>query len=186
MASAFGHAALSLALGRYRARSARSWKFLILMIVCSILPDFDVIAFSFGIPYGHPLGHRGFSHSILFAALLGVFFSFAFFSRPGERYRFSHEQRVTAVYLFLATLSHGVLDAMTDGGLGVGFFIPFENSRHFFEFRPIHVSPLSIRAFFERDGWTVLKSEFVWVGRIIFALLFTQFILERFRYARRR
>jgi len=32
-------------------------------------------------------------------------------------------------YLFLATASHGVLDAMTNGGLGVAFFSPFDNRR---------------------------------------------------------
>ena len=29
------------------------------------------------------------------------------------------------VVLFLSTISHGILDAMTSGGNGVGFFIPF-------------------------------------------------------------
>src|SRR5215831_7502105 len=44
-------------------------------------------------------------------------------------------------YLFLATASHGVLDAMTNGGLGVAFFSPFDTTRYFLPWRPIRVSP---------------------------------------------
>ena len=39
------------------------------------------------------------------------------------------------LYLFLSTASHGVLDALTDGGLGVAFFSPFDQTRYFFPFR---------------------------------------------------
>jgi len=38
----------------------------------SILPDIDALGFMAGIPYGHPLGHRGFTHSIVFALLAGA------------------------------------------------------------------------------------------------------------------
>jgi inner membrane protein len=36
--------------------------------VCAALPDIDVIGFRFGIDYGALLGHRGFTHSLAFAA----------------------------------------------------------------------------------------------------------------------
>ena len=36
------------------------------------LPDFDVVAFKLGIAYHDAFGHRGFSHSLLFAAILGA------------------------------------------------------------------------------------------------------------------
>ena len=38
--------------------------------------------------------------------------------------------------------SHGVLDALTDGGPGVAFLAPFDDTRYFFPWRPIRVSPL--------------------------------------------
>jgi inner membrane protein len=66
-------------------------------------------------------------------------------------------------YLFLATASHGLLDAMTDGGLGVAFFSPFENSRYFLPWRPIVVAPISIRRFFSGRGVEVMKSELLWI-----------------------
>ena len=67
------------------------------------------------------------------------------------------------MYLFIATASHGLLDAMTDGGLGVAFFSPLDNSRYFLPWRPIRVSPIGITPFFTARGLAVLKSEFVWI-----------------------
>jgi inner membrane protein len=60
---------------------------------------------------------------------------------------------------------------MTNGGLGVAFFAPFDNSRYFFSFTPIQVSPISVRAFFSERGMRALASELVWIclPAIIFA-----------------
>ncbi len=66
-------------------------------------------------------------------------------------------------YLFLATASHGVLDAMTNGGLGVAFFSPFDNSRYFLPWRPIRVSPLSFGRFFSARGYLILQNELLWI-----------------------
>jgi len=63
------------------------------------------------------------------------------------------------IVIFLSTISHGLLDAMTSGGKGVGFFIPFNNSRFFFPFREIVVSPIGIEKFFSKWGIKVLLSE---------------------------
>jgi inner membrane protein len=59
-------------------------------------------------------------------------------------------------------MSHGLLDAMTDGGLGVAFFAPFHNERFFFPWTPIRVSPIGA-GFFSARGLTTLKSELLWV-----------------------
>jgi len=63
----------------------------------------------------------------------------------------------------LATASRGFLDAMTDGGLGVAFFSPFDNHRYFFPWRPIRVSPIGIGRFFSPRGLDVLQSELLWI-----------------------
>jgi len=58
------------------------------------------------------------------------------FPRPPERWtRF-----LLFSYFFVVTASRGALDAMTDGGLGIAFFAPFDNRRYFFPFRSIKVS----------------------------------------------
>ena len=67
------------------------------------------------------------------------------------------------LFLFLATASHGVLDAMTSGGGGVAFFAPFDDERYFLPWRPILVSPMSIRRFFSERGARVLANELIWV-----------------------
>jgi len=67
------------------------------------------------------------------------------------------------VYFFLATASHGLLDAMTDGGLGVGFFAPFDNHRYFLPCPPSRVSPTGVGRFFTDRGLAVLQSELLWI-----------------------
>jgi inner membrane protein len=67
------------------------------------------------------------------------------------------------LYLFLATASHGVLDAMTNGGLGVAFFSPFDDRRFFLLWRPIRVSPIAFGRFFSLQGYLILKNELLWI-----------------------
>jgi inner membrane protein len=66
-------------------------------------------------------------------------------------------------YFFLCTASHGVLDAMTDGGLGVAFLSPFDPTRYFFPVHPVMVSPIGFGAFFTGDLGRVLASEVQWI-----------------------
>ena len=126
------------------------------------LPDLDVVGFRFGVPYGHMLGHRGLSHSIVFALLLGACLAWllpvAVQTPPKPRMRL-----ILFGFLCLSTLSHGLLDALTSGGLGVAFFAPFDNQRYFFPWRPIRVSPITVRGFFSMRGVQVLRSELQWI-----------------------
>jgi inner membrane protein len=48
---------------------------------------------------------------------------------------------------------------MTNGGLGIGFFIPFNYQRYFLPWKPIAVSPIGISGFFSNWGVKVLKNE---------------------------
>jgi inner membrane protein len=124
--------------------------------VCSMLPDADVIGFRLGIRYGDLLGHRGLSHSLLFAAALAAL------ATPVARVEGGPQWGKIWTYLLLATASHGLLDALTDGGLGVAFFAPFDTTRYFFPFRPIEVSPIG-PGFFSRRGLMVIASEMLWI-----------------------
>ena len=69
MASAFTHAFVAVAAGKIYARDPMPRRFWATSIALSILPDLDVIGFAFGIRYEDFLGHRGFSHSIVFAMI---------------------------------------------------------------------------------------------------------------------
>jgi inner membrane protein len=160
MASVFSHAAVALAIGRISTSRSMPPRFWWLSILCSILPDADVLSFVFGIDYGSLLGHRGLTHSLSFAVILGIVV---------VRIWFQDEQTWSRIWWMLiahfsfVTASHGMLDAMTDGGLGVAFFAPFDNARYFFPWRPILVSPIGIAQFFSGYGLDVLLNEFLWI-----------------------
>ncbi len=158
MASAFTHTFVALALGKTFQHPIMTWRLLLLGMTCSIVPDLDVMGFYFGIHYGDLWGHRGMTHSILFAALLSAAFVALWYrQKPWPA------QVGIFVYLFICTASHGVLDALTDGGLGVAFFSPFDTSRYFFAARPVVVSPIGISSFFTEDAFHVLASEVQWI-----------------------
>jgi len=169
MASLFGHGLVAYTTSKL-VDSKSSRLLLILAISSAVLPDLDVLAFKFGIDYLHPMGHRGFTHSILFAFVLSILLSFLF----GKARKLTF-----MVVIFLATLSHGVLDAMTTGGKGVGFFIPFDNSRFFFPLRPIKVSPIGINEFFSEWGTNVILSELRYIGIPCFLILAILFYKKR-------
>lgn len=126
---------------------------------CTVVPDLDVIGFGYGIPYGHLLGHRGLTHSLAFAAVLALALTLNGFR--GEAWR---GRRIPiALFLFFCAASHGFFDAMTDGGLGVAFFSPFDERRYFLPLRPIAVSPIGIHGFFGPRSAAVLATELLWV-----------------------
>lgn len=123
-----------------------------------MVPDLDVIGFFFGIRYGDLWGHRGLTHSLFFAGLLSAV-------PVGLRHRRESTSAKTwlFVYFFLCTASHGVLDAMTDGGLGVALFSPFDSTRYFLPFQPVAVSPIGIGNFFNQQAFRILASEAAWI-----------------------
>jgi len=155
----FTHAAVALAAGHATKPKSREARFWVLAVLCSILPDVDVFAFPLGIPYD-PLGHRGFFHSPFFGLLVGLTVTAIFFR---EIPRFSRPWWGHFAFFSLLTASHGVLDALTDGGLGIALLAPFDNSRYFLPWTPIRVSPIGIEAFLSERGWAALKSELLWI-----------------------
>jgi inner membrane protein len=144
--------------------------------LCAILPDADVIGLAYGVRYGSLFGHRGITHSIAFAFLLGVIVGvFAF---RGVRSGLSKSGLI--IYFTLVTLSHPVLDMMTDGGSGVALFAPFSAERYFLPWRPIEVSPIGMR-FFSQRGLEVLESEIVWVWLPALLLLLAAWLYHKAR-----
>ena len=126
---------------------------------CALLPDVDVLLlFALGVPYASMLGHRGITHSLPFAVVLGALVALAL-----RRRGVAPSPLASWLYLSTATASHGVLDAFTDGGLGVAFFAPFSASRYFFPVRPIEVSPLGVPRFLSDRGVEILANELVWI-----------------------
>jgi inner membrane protein len=160
MPSAFTHLFVAGALGKTATAENMPARFWVLAAVCTLLPDVDIIGFYFGIKYGDVFGHRGFFHSLTFALLVSLTIVFlAFRSVP----RSSRRWWGLLAFFFFVTASHGFLDAMTDKGMGVGFFIPFDNTRYFMPWRPVYASPMKISRFFSSSGIEVLTAEIIWI-----------------------
>ena len=132
--ASLGHVAVGLAAGRLHARRDPALRAMLGFSALSLLPDLDVIGFAFGVPYGAPLGHRGASHSLLVALLLGAL-CVPLARAPAERLRLG-------VIAFGVAASHGLLDTFTDGGLGAALLWPLSDARLFAPLRPIPVAPI--------------------------------------------
>jgi inner membrane protein len=168
MPTVFSHAVTGLAIATI-GRAPGSFRRLALVgMLCAAAPDLDVVGVWLGIPWGHVLGHRGITHSLAFAALLAAVLTTTVFRGPtasGRRARLW-------LALFLATASHGLLDAMTNGGPGVAFFAPLDGTRYFLPWRPIPVSPLSVSRFFTQRGVTIMQAEIllIWLPAAVLAV----------------
>ncbi|WP_097048802.1 metal-dependent hydrolase [Stenotrophomonas sp. CC120223-11] len=189
MPSIITHAAVPLALWCAADRGRIPPRLLAAGVIAAMLPDADVLAFVLHIPYADAFGHRGASHSLLFAGVLAALAAvLAFFGsgRPWSAPHSSGSRRpwsavscrprlaptkagptVTstlqaAVFVFVCAASHPLLDAMTSGGLGVALAWPWSEQRFFAPWRPIRVSPFAPQ-FFSARGVATLLSELRWV-----------------------
>src|SRR5215510_9325618 len=92
---------------------------MLLWSALSFLPDADVIGFFFGVQYGDEWGHRGATHSFMFALMVGVVAALVamWVKRPVLR---------TFTFATLVVASHGLLDTLTNGGRGIALFWPFD------------------------------------------------------------
>lgn len=180
MPSIITHAAVPLALWCAADRGRIPPRLLAAGVIAAMLPDADVLAFALHIPYADAFGHRGASHSLLFAGVLAALAAvLAFFGsrRPWSavpcqprlasttarpRLASTTSTVQAAVFVFICAASHPLLDAMTSGGLGVALAWPWSEHRFFAPWRPIRVSPFAPQ-FFSARGLATLLSELRWV-----------------------
>lgn len=139
MASVFGHTALGATLGVLLLQERWHWRWWALAAACAFLPDADVIGFKFHVPYAGLWGHRGLTHSILAAAVVATVLV-GFYSL--RRATLAPALTRIWVLLFLATASHGVLDAMTTAVWGLLFSAQSTSSAIFSAFVPFRYFPL--------------------------------------------
>ena len=127
---------------------------MLLWSALSLLPDADVLGFRFGVAYAAPWGHRGATHSLGFALLGGAAVGLA------ARALGSRRALATAALAGLVLASHGLLDALTDGGLGCALLWPWSDERFFAPWRPLRVAPIG-RGFLSEAGLRVALVELV-------------------------
>ena len=168
--ASLGHVAVGLAAGRaFRGRRRRP---MLAFALLALAPDADVIGFRLGIPYASPFGHRGSAHSLLFAGLLALTLATlgGRSSSPGEQSSPPRTGRLWwAGVTFAVVASHGLLDTLTDGGLGVALLWPFSHARFFAPWRPIPVAPIGLALLSRRGLYVMLTELFLFAPCLMFA-----------------
>jgi inner membrane protein len=159
-----GHIAVGMAAGRLwtglrrggdeRNALARS---MVAFSALSLAPDLDVIAFRFGIPYSAPWGHRGAAHSFFIALALSTVAALCTRVPADQVHGPQTRKRLWLLCTAVAT-SHGLLDTLTDGGLGIALLWPFSNARYFAPWTPIPVAPIGTRML-SGHGFRVMMTE---------------------------
>lgn len=166
------HAAVPLALGLGLGSRIVPPRLLLAGVLAAMLPDLDVLAFLLHIPYADDFGHRGISHSLLFALSVGLL---ALLAAPQL-----HCSRGLALgFIGLAGASHGLLDMFTNGGLGVALWWPWSGERWFMPWQVIEVSPLTLQRLLSPRGVAVLQSELFWVWQPALALTCALLMLRK-------
>jgi inner membrane protein len=125
-------------------------------MLASVLPDVDVVAFRLGIPYSAAYGHRGATHSLAFALLVAL-------AAMALHRALGASRRATFGLVLAAAASHPLLDALTNGGLGVALLWPLSDERFFSPVAPIDVAPISAYRLFTSGAARVFGSEARWV-----------------------
>ncbi|BAK68207.1 hypothetical protein SLG_35320 [Sphingobium sp. SYK-6] len=162
MPTIFSHALLPLATGAALGRRRIAPPLALAGAFLAAAPDLDVIGFRFGIGYASEWGHRGFSHSLAFAAAAAGLLALSW--RPARSIG-------AFVFLFLCMASHPLLDMLTDGGQGVALFWPVDKTRLFSDWQPIRVSPIGAR-FFTARGLETVRSELmlIWLPALLLSV----------------
>lgn len=151
------HALVGAAMAQAAPEGISKPKAALVLSILAAAPDLDIIGYHLGVMFGETLGHRGLTHSLLVALVVGVTAGVACWWKG---------RTISALYFgvlaFVAVASHGLLDAGTTGGPGVGLLLPFDAQRFFFDWRPIEVCAINPSRFIG-SVTRVLASEALWV-----------------------
>lgn len=156
MPTTLTHAVPAIAVGLGLGKDYISKRLIFTGVLIANIPDLDLIGPRFyGIPFDSVYGHRGFTHSIFFALVLAFIFSLFFLRSNFKK---------ALLFLSFCTLSHGLLDAFTEGGLGTTFFWPFSDIRYHAFVQPIINVGVSFRSLYaSKLGVPIFVSEIIWV-----------------------
>lgn len=157
-----GHAVLgATAYGALRPHAKASrWglsrrALLLLCLILPMLPDADA-AMHVWVKYGHDLGHRGITHSLLFALIFALGLAWLL-QRLGRAERSRQALGRMTLAFFLLMASHALTDAMTTGGKAPSLLWPVKSEGVWLPKRFIPVSPMGQSLL--RTQWTAKQLE---------------------------
>ncbi len=155
MASAIAHAAVVLTRRAARLPQSLDRRLAVATIFCACFPDVDYVSLLFEVRPNETFGHRGATHSLFAALCVSLVVALLFFPRAYFRRAYP--------FLFLAAASHGILDAMTAGDLGVALFWPITPVRFHFPFALVASCPVGINEYFGYWGILTIANEVLYV-----------------------
>ena len=149
------HFAPAVALAAAVGTRTVGWRLMLAGAVCGVIPDLDFLSVTLHLDrYSGPYGHRGFTHSLGFALLIGLIGAlWPVRGAGGWRLR-----ACRGLYLALCTASHPLLDSLFDVGICSAWFWPLDGARHCFDWRPV---PMQGIALFGEERF---RMELQWIG----------------------
>jgi inner membrane protein len=167
MPTVFSHIAFPIAASVAMGRARVPTSMLLVGMLAAVAPDFDGIAFKLGIPYGGMWGHRGYTHTLGFALLMGCMGWLL-----ASRWKLAGWRAYA--WVAACTFSHPVADTFTNGGLAIPLYWPLTETRFFSPWTPVEVSPIALKRFFAERGRVVIWSEIkvIWLPLMGVAMVF--------------
>jgi inner membrane protein len=149
--ASFGHLAVGLLAGRLQddgrapgARTSGRAATLLGFGLLALLPDADVLLMTLGVGDDSVAGHRGASHSLLTAIAIAV--AGGVLAR-----RYGWNGLRTGLAVMLAIGSHGLLDALGQGGRAIPLLWPLSDQRFMAPWRCLPDAPRGMK-FLSRHG----------------------------------
>jgi inner membrane protein len=163
--ASLGHVAIGMACGRaFSSDRAAARKAAWIFTGVSLWPDLDAAGFLFGISYRAWIGHRGATHSLVVALLIGL----AGYAIAQRR---NLPLRRTTILTTIAATSHALLDIVTfGGGLGCALLWPISDERFWAPIRFIPISPIGLRIFSPYGMRVLLTEAAIFAPLFIYAL----------------
>jgi inner membrane protein len=147
------HFAPALALALAIGPACIGWRLTLAGAACTVLPDADLLLVTLHIDtYSGTYGHRGFTHSLGFALLVGALGALLAGRNPPR------SRWLTAAFLALCTASHPLLDGLIDRGICNAWLWPLDGARHCLAWRPIPMQGVPL------FGVDRLGQELLWIG----------------------
>ena len=157
MPTIVSHVATAIPISLLGLKGKMNKKVLAFSALMALVPDLDGIGYALGVEYASTFGHRGFSHSLIFVIL--VAWLFCLFLKKQKQI----SQKTLFLNFFTIGTLHILMDAMTNGGLGVALLAPFSNARFFLPWTPIEVSAILPQYFWKMNGSSVIRFEFLYI-----------------------
>jgi inner membrane protein len=164
------HVAPALALALVCGPQRVPWRWGLLGAVLAVMPDADMLLVKLHLDhYGGPYGHRGFSHSLGMALVVGLAGWLLAKAHPDHR----HRSGTLGAYLGLCWASHPLLDALLNVGICNAWLWPVHTERLCFAWRPVPMRGVSL------FGWARLAQEALWIGLPLMACTLVLWPLRR-------